>query len=52
MEVVVDCILLASGRYLIKGRSNVSEASLLFNPVMNYTLLGYEKSGARFRNQN
>ncbi|HZR22605.1 MAG TPA: hypothetical protein VFA59_03390 [Vicinamibacterales bacterium] len=34
---VVDCLLLARTNYLIKGRSNLSDASLVFNPLLPYS---------------
>ena len=34
---LVDCLLLAATNYLVKGRSNVSDASLAFNPRLPYS---------------
>jgi hypothetical protein len=34
---LVDCLLLASTHYLVKGRSNLSDASLAFNPRLPYS---------------
>jgi hypothetical protein len=34
---LVDCLLLASTDYLVKGRSNLSDASLVFNPRLPYS---------------
>jgi hypothetical protein len=34
---LVDCLLLASTNYLVKGRSNLSDASLVFNPRLPYS---------------
>jgi hypothetical protein len=34
---LVDCLLLAASNYLIKGRSNLSDASLAFNPSLPYS---------------
>ena len=35
---LLDCRLLATSDYLIKGRSNLSDASLVFNPGLPYSL--------------
>jgi hypothetical protein len=35
---LIDCLLLSSADYLIKGRSNLSDASLVFNPALPYSL--------------
>jgi hypothetical protein len=35
---VIDCLLLSATNYLIKGRSNLSDASLIFNPRLPYSL--------------
>jgi len=35
---LVDCLLLAASNYLVKGRSNLSDASLVFNPSLPYSL--------------
>src|SRR5262249_50841135 len=32
-----ECLLLAASHYLIKGRSNLSDASLVFNPSLPYS---------------
>ncbi len=34
---LLDCLLLAASDYLIKGRSNLSDASLVFNPSLPYS---------------
>lgn len=34
---LVDCLLLAATHYLVKGRSNLSDASLVFNPRLPYS---------------
>lgn len=34
---LVDCLLLAAADYLVKGRSNLSDASLAFNPRLPYS---------------
>lgn len=36
-SAVVDALLLAATSYLVKGRSNVSDASLVFNPRLPYS---------------
>lgn len=36
-SAVVDCLLLAATSYLVKGRSNVSDAALVFNPRLPYS---------------
>jgi hypothetical protein len=36
-SAVIDALLLASTDYLVKGRSNLSDASLLFNPDLPYS---------------
>jgi hypothetical protein len=35
---LIDCLLLSATDYLIKGRSNLSDASLVFNPELPYSL--------------
>jgi hypothetical protein len=35
---LIDCLLLAATSYLIKGRSNLSDASLAFSPRLPYSL--------------
>jgi hypothetical protein len=35
---LIDCLLLARSGYLVKGRSNLSDASLLFNAELPYSL--------------
>jgi hypothetical protein len=35
---LVDCLLLARSHYLVKGRSNLSDASLVFNEALPYSL--------------
>jgi hypothetical protein len=35
---LVDCLLLARANYLVKGRSNLSDASLVFNEALPYSL--------------
>ena len=37
VSVLLDCLVLASTNYLIKGRSNVSDAALAFNPDLPYS---------------
>jgi hypothetical protein len=34
---LIDCLLLAATNYLVKGRSNLSDASLAFNPRLPYS---------------
>jgi hypothetical protein len=34
---LMDCLLLSAADYLIKGRSNLSDASLVFNPNLPYS---------------
>jgi hypothetical protein len=34
---LVDCLLLSATNYLVKGRSNLSDASLAFNPRLPYS---------------
>ena len=36
-SALVDCLLLAATDYLVKGRSNLSDASLAFNPQLPYS---------------
>ena len=36
-SALVDCLLLAATGYLVKGRSNVSDAALVFNPRLPYS---------------
>jgi hypothetical protein len=36
-SAVVDCLVLAACSYLVKGRSNLSDASLAFNPAMPFS---------------
>jgi hypothetical protein len=36
-SAIVDCLLLAAAQYLVKGRSNLSDASLLFNPALPFS---------------
>ena len=36
-SALVDCLLLAATSYLVKGRSNLSDASLAFNPSLPYS---------------
>jgi hypothetical protein len=36
-SAVVDCLMLAATHYLVKGRSNLSDASLAFNPTLPYS---------------
>jgi hypothetical protein len=36
-SALVDCLSLASTNYLVKGRSNLSDASLAFNPRLPYS---------------
>jgi hypothetical protein len=38
-SAVVDCLVLAATSYLVKGRSNLSDASLAFNPMLPYSFL-------------
>jgi len=35
---LIDCLLLARTHYLVKGRSNLSDASLVFNAALPYSL--------------
>jgi hypothetical protein len=35
---LIDCLLLARSHYLVKGRSNLSDASLVFNVELPYSL--------------
>jgi hypothetical protein len=36
-SALVDCLILAATSYLVKGRSNLSDASLAFNPQLPYS---------------
>jgi hypothetical protein len=36
-SALVDCLVLAAAGYLVKGRSNLSDASLAFNPHLAYS---------------
>jgi hypothetical protein len=36
-SALVDCLVLAATSYLVKGRSNLSDASLAFNPHLPYS---------------
>jgi hypothetical protein len=36
-SALVDCLVLAASDYLVKGRSNLSDASLIFNPGLPYS---------------
>jgi hypothetical protein len=36
-SAIVDCLLLAASSYLVKGRSNLSDAALMFNPRLSYS---------------
>jgi hypothetical protein len=36
-SALIDCLLLARSNWLVKGRSNLSDASLLVNPSMPYS---------------
>ena len=36
-SALVDCLRLAATDYLVKGRSNLSDASLAFNPRLPYS---------------
>jgi hypothetical protein len=36
-SAVIDCLLLAASSYLVKGRSNLSDASLVFNPSLPFS---------------
>ena len=38
-SALVDCLVLAATSYLVKGRSNLSDASLAFNPQLPYSFL-------------
>jgi hypothetical protein len=38
-SALVDCLVLAATSYLVKGRSNLSDASLAFNPRLPYSFL-------------
>jgi hypothetical protein len=38
-SALVDSLLLASADYLVKGRSNLSDASLVFSPTLPYSFL-------------
>ncbi|HKB11953.1 MAG TPA: hypothetical protein VKD69_14930 [Vicinamibacterales bacterium] len=37
-SALIDCLLLARSDYLVKGRSNLSDASLVFNEALPYSL--------------
>ena len=36
-SALIDCLLLAACSYLVKGRSNLSDAALVFNPSLPYS---------------
>jgi hypothetical protein len=36
-SALIDCLVLAATSYLVKGRSNLSDASLVFNPQLPYS---------------
>ena len=36
-SALIDCLILAATSYLVKGRSNLSDASLAFNPELPYS---------------
>jgi hypothetical protein len=36
-SALIDCLLLSATSYLVKGRSNLSDASLAFNPWLPYS---------------
>jgi hypothetical protein len=38
-SAIIDCLVLAATSYLVKGRSNLSDASLAFNPQLPYSFL-------------
>jgi hypothetical protein len=38
-SAIVDCLVLAATGYLVKGRSNLSDAALAFNPHLPYSFL-------------
>jgi hypothetical protein len=38
-SAIVDCLVLAATSYLVKGRSNLSDASLAFNPQLPFSFL-------------
>jgi hypothetical protein len=46
-SAIVDCLLLAACSYLVKGRSNLSDASLAFNPRLPYSFYPDVQANAR-----
>jgi hypothetical protein len=38
-SALIDCLVLAVTAYLVKGRSNLSDAALAFNPDLPYSYL-------------
>jgi hypothetical protein len=46
-SAIVDCLLLAACGYLVKGRSNLSDASLAFNPRLPYSFYPDVQARAR-----
>jgi hypothetical protein len=46
-SAIVDCLLLAACNYLVKGRSNLSDASLAFNPRLPFSFYPDVQASAR-----
>jgi hypothetical protein len=46
-SAIVDCLMLAACSYLVKGRSNLSDASLAFNPRLPYSFYPDVQASAR-----
>ena len=46
-SAIVDCLLLAACSYLVKGRSNLSDASLAFSPRLPYSFYPDVPASAR-----
>jgi len=46
-SATVDCLVLAGTSYLVKGRSNLSDASLAFNPLLPYSFYPDVQASAR-----
>jgi hypothetical protein len=46
-SAIVDCLVLAGCSYLVKGRSNLSDASLAFNPRLPYSFYPDVQARAR-----
>src|SRR5262249_7408435 len=36
-STLIDCLLLSRTRYLVAGRSNISDTALAFNPALPYS---------------